>query len=289
MRRSMRLRGNLKSLTNSAMIAFLGAIAIALDLLPSLRNLIETLLKQMGIVNDLLVDIVLAVLIGLVLFLLLILVNSVIEKRARRLLMTYHSSLATVMSADSSGDRITDFQILRSQAKDSILVMGIGMTYFSTDLSYLKELLDRGINVRLLMIDPGILVQSVSSCETKFGTAINRELFDEMFVRTGYATDVRTSFERLRRFVEERRNGGGGKGSVELRTFPYLILMNVTMIDENSERRNGEMLIEFCFPFSDSRMRIRVSEVSDKPIFDSLVRDVEELCRKSDFVADDKV
>ncbi len=287
MMRSIRLNENLRSIANSAIIAFLGAIAIALDLLPSLRSLMEPLFKRVGISNDTVADIVLAIIVGLFLFILSFIINLVIERQHKQLLIAYHGSLATIISSGSSGDRIRDFQLLRSQAHDSILVMGIGMTYFSTDRSYLKALLDKGLSIRLLMINPDIIVQNISSCKTKYSIVIEQKLFDSVFIRPGYTTDVRTSFERLCQFIEDRKSDKVRKGRIELRTYPYLILMNVTMIDEHIEKRDGQMLIEVCPPFSDNRMRIRVSESSDKKMFHILLRAVEELWGKSDVITSD--
>lgn len=178
---------------------------------------------------------------------------------------------------DASGERIRAFRELRSRAKNSMLVMGIGMTYFSADLSYLKSLLERGLTVRLLMIDPDIISTTPSDKSSYF---IKEELFDNYFEREGYSKEVRISLSRLKNFIQKRKNQRKKmKGKVILKKYPYFIPMNVTIIDERDE--NGQMLIELCLPFSDWRVSTLLSSSQHKKFFETINNSVEELWNRS--------
>jgi len=121
---------------------------------------------------------------------------------------------------------------LRSDAKDSMVVMGIGMTYFSSDFSYLKTLLAKDLKVRLLMIDPEIISQPNQEPNEDYSIIIKSNLFDDYFNRQEYSADIRLSFSRLRTFILERKKIQNKKGIVFLEKYPCFIPMNVTIIDE---------------------------------------------------------
>jgi len=176
-----------------------------------------------------------------------------------------------VLWLDASGERIQAFRELRSRAKKSILVMGIGLTYFSADLSFLESLLERDLTVRLLMIDPDIVSKIF----------IKQELFDEYFNRRGYSEEVRSSLNRLIDFIQ-RRKKQAKKGKIFLKKYSYFIPMNVTIVDE--KHKNGQMLIEFCLPFSEWRLSSFFSLSQHKEFFETISNRVEELWNKSEVI-----
>jgi len=211
-----------------------------------------------------------------------------INKRSRQRLGVYDKSVRTILWRDPSGERIREFQELRAQARSSMLVMGIGMTYFSQDLQLLKQLLDENLVVRLLMIDPDVIVESVDSSNPTKTTRIRASFFDRYFDRNGYSTDVRTSFSRLVGFIETRKGQLHKKGRVHLKKYPYRIPMNITIIDETAVNHAGRMLMEWCLPFSTWRLSTRLSRDHDeKKMFDIVQKNLEELWHISKTAAND--
>jgi len=169
-----------------------------------------------------------------------------------------------------------------------MLVMGIGMTNFSSDLTYLKTLLEKDLKVRLLMIDPEIISQPNQEPNEDYSTIIKSNLFDDYFNRQGYNADIRSSFSRLRTFILERKKIQNKKGIVFLEKYPCFIPMNVTIIDEKSDKKDsGRMLIEWCLPFSDWRISNRLSSSQHKEFFKVINKTIQKLWDKSDMVIDD--
>ena len=185
---------------------------------------------------------------------------------------------------DASAERIGAFRDLRSKAKNSMLVMGVGMTFFSSDLNYLNNLLERGLIVKLLMINPDIISSTPNDKSSYF---IKSKLFEDYFERQGYSTDVRTSLNRLTDFIEKRKElKTREKGKVILKKYSYFIPLNVTIIDEKTEK--GQILIEWCLPFSDWRLNSFLSSQQHKEFFEIINNSIERLWKGSEMViADD--
>lgn len=221
------------------------------------------------------------------LFVLLTIIKHFVGRRYRKILGIYFGNLKSGIWPDGTGVRTTEFQQLRSDANNSMLVMGIGMTLLSRDLGYLERLLNRNLMIRLLMIDPDIMYQTLSLADNEHSIVIQADLFDQYFNREGYTTEVITSYKRLVNFIAKRKKDDDRRGRISLRKYPYLIPMNVTMIDEHDEKEHGRMLIEWCFPFSDCRMSSRLSQSSDKEMFHTARKNIENLWKKSQKVTDD--
>lgn len=179
------------------------------------------------------------------------------------------------LEPDGAGTRIDDFRSLRTEATRSLYVMGVGMTLFSVDITLMRTLLKRGLSVRLLMIDPSVIATSRSQRARKDSPNVSmmEESFSSFFSRKGYGSDVRASLSRLRELVA----GAGtleGAGSVELRIYPYFLPMNFTAIDESI---GGKILLEFCLPFSDQRLRMLLSKKRDGKLFGRVIENCERL------------
>ena len=227
-----------------------------------------------------------------ILLLLAILAASVagylMDKHYRRSLRIYGRSIESVLWADAAGERIREFQRLRSDAKNSTLIMGIGMTFLAKDLRYMRALLERDLTVRLLMIDPSTTVSTLSpNPDNNPSLMVESGFLDSFFDRSEYAKDIRSSFERLVQFIMDRKRIDNKRGRISLRIYPWFVPMNVTMIDETAENKRGRMLVEWCLPFSDWRMSSRLSRSQDKAFFEVICSNVEELWRKSQTVTDD--
>ena len=184
---------------------------------------------------------------------------------------------------DASGERIRAFRDLRSRAKNSMLVMGVGMTFFSSDLNYLKKLLERGLIVRVLMINPDVIYSTHNDRSSYF---IKAELFDDYFDRQKYSTEVRISLDRLTNFIKKRKElKTRKKGKVIFKKYSYFIPLNVTAIDEKTEK--GQILIEWCLPFSDWRLSSFLSSHQHKGLFEIICNSIEALWKKGEMVIRD--
>lgn len=147
---------------NSALIASVIIIVNLWSYFADLRTTLTRALGLIGITNPTISDVVLILGGGILLILALFIVDFILERFFQTQLISYKTEPLVTFSSDASGERIHDFQCLRVHAKKSIFVMGIGMTNFSVDYSLLEELLNKNISVRLLMIDPTIVVPTLS-------------------------------------------------------------------------------------------------------------------------------
>lgn len=198
-------------------------------------------------------------------------------------LVSQSAAPIVTLEPDGAGTRIDDFRSLRAQALSSLYVMGVGMTLFSSDVTLMRMLLRRRLSVRLLMIDPDVIARSKTRRlrQDSASVSITEKAFSAFFSRTGYASDIRTSLSRLKERVSEVA-ALEGAGSIELRIYPYFLPMNFTAIDEAG---NGKILVEFCLPFSDQRLRMLFLKQRDKKVFDSIMENCEKLWNMSTRVA----
>lgn len=287
----MRLRGLNKALgwlSENRFLIVVATLTSILSFLTIFRKCAKWLLDSVGLCwPDWLVEIITFCACFVILVVLLSTIKCLASREYRRIIGIYFGNLRSGIWPDGTGIRTTDFEELRSEASESMLVMGIGMTLFSRELRYLEKLLEGDLTIRLLMVDADILHRNDASIGANQSIAIKEKLFDDYFDRPGYSTDARTSCARLIGFIEKRKKDNNRKGRISLRKYLFLVPMNVTMIDENSEKRQGKMLIEWCLPFSDRRMFSRVSLANDEDMFRTIKESVEDLWRRSIRVSDD--
>jgi len=179
------------------------------------------------------------------------------------------------LEPDGAGTRTDDFRTLRTEAQRSIYVMGVGMTLFSTDVTLMRRLLQRPLSIRLLMIDPDVISQSKSQRARRDSPSVSimDDSFSAFFSRRGYGSDIRTSLARLKELVAEATSPYV-PGSIELRIYPYFLPMNFTAVDESGD---GRILLEFCLPFSDQRLRMLFSKQRDGNLFLRVTENCERL------------
>lgn len=270
----MRRMGNFLARTaNNAVILLFASATGILSYFVDLREEIKIFLNWLGIKSNFMIDILSVCLLIIFIMGIFSILKFLIDRNTRKKLSIYDSSVGTVLWADAAGERIREFQELRADAKNSMIVMGIGMTFFSKDMRNLEALLDKNITVRLLMIDPDSITDVIG--------------FNNFFSRPGYDIDVRTSYNRLLNYISERRKVINRKGRVYLKTFSFLLPMNVTVIDERTSDNGGRMLIEWCFPYSDWRLSSRYSRLKDDEMFDTMMKNIEDLWVNSRRVAAD--
>jgi hypothetical protein len=201
--------------------------------------------------------------------LILVWIISFLLKRTKTLLINIKTKPRALWAEDASGERIHDFQTLRIQATESIYVMGIGATYFSNDLSLLNRLLEKDLEVRILIMDPSVIASSRSARSRKDtpGMMIMEDSFDAFFVREGYHSDVKSSCSRLVNYVAGKRSENP-QAKIELRLYRDLMPLNFTAIDETG---NGKILLEFCLPFSDKRLRMHFSKQYQEEVYKEIL------------------
>lgn len=270
---------------SSAFIAFIIIIVNLLSYFGNLRITLTNTLSQIGITNSTLSDVILILGFGIILMIFLFVIDIILERffQTRLISLSYKTEPPVTFSSDASGERIHDFQILRAHAKKSIFVMGIGLTYFSADYSLLEDLLNKNIFIRVLMINPDIIFQTLSAKKYQ-DIGITSILFDDYFLRRGYSSEIRTSLNRLISFIEERKKMQGRLGRIELRVYPYFIPLNFTIADEKFD---GEILLELPLPFSNHRIRLNFTDKSHGRTYTKIVADTEILWHKSTHILDD--
>jgi hypothetical protein len=287
----MRLRGQnrvLRWLSENRFLIVVATFTSILSYFTIFRKCAKWLLNSVGLRwPDWLVEIITFCVCFAILAVLLLAIKHLAARGYQRIMGIYFGNLRSGIWPDGTGIRTTDFEELRSEASESMLVMGVGMTLFSRELRYLEKLLERDLTIKLLMFDPDILYRNDASIEANQPFGIKEGLFDDYFDRPGYSTDVRTSCARLMGFIEKRKKDNKRKGRISLRKYQCLVPMNVTMIDENSEKGQGKMLIEWCLPFSDCRMFSRLSLANDEDMFRIIKESIEDLWRRSIEVSDD--
>lgn len=205
-----------------------------------------------------------------------------------RVILTQKLNLFRVMWpitlwSDSSGERIAAFQLLRSTAKHEVYVMGVGMTNFARDREFLFSLLKRGVRVRLLMINPEIIVAESDTVragkEMVGASSVSEKDFESYFTSPGYAGMVRNSFNTLKAIVADHfaRSVEIG-GSVELRAYRFFLPINFTISDPAGE---GRMILELALPYSERRVSINITKKSNEKAFNFLMEALTRLWEKS--------
>ena len=274
-----------RRIKNSAFLITISTVVTFISYFSGLHTSLTEFLGKLGITNLTLIDIILLILILIILFIIVFLIDIIFKTYFNVDFISYETEPHVTFSSDASGERIHDYQKLRANAKQSIFVMGVGMTYFSADYSLLEKLLEKKISVRLLMMDPNILIQN-SSDEglPDFNICITEQHFNDYFLRRGFSSDIRSSFERLVWFIENRKSLKHKSGRIELRVYPYFIPLNYTIADESYE---GEVIYELVIPFSDHRIRLNFNKKDHSNIFNSIIHDVEKLWDRSHIIISD--
>ncbi len=163
-----------------------------------------------------------------------------------------HLGVSHVAFANSGhGQRIADYQRLRDEAVASVLIMGIGLTVISQyDREVIRHSVERGLKVRLLMLDPSVVVPTIESAAAG-PLAVSHAEFDAFYDRYDYGHSIVRSMKELLGFISNLR---GVPGRIELRTYAHWTPMNFTAIDEQTP--GARAILEFCMPFSQDRVRI---------------------------------
>lgn len=188
-------------------------------------------------------------------------------------------TLHMAIDADSRGRRISDFQSLRENARNEVLVMGVGMSNVSTDTNNMIKLLNRNVNIKLLLVSPDIIIDDNGEVpKTIENIVLTNTAFSEYFNKTNHKAVVKKSIENFSTLISARKqlrqsniqNGNHSPiGSVELRVYPYFVPMNVTISDMHTP--HSELIAEFCIPFTNNRFRTKLKNGETKKIIEEQI------------------
>lgn len=262
------------------MAVVLAAISV-FDFLESPVNWLNSNLPFIGENKDW-ARIILVIATTLVVYLAFVLID-LLNRRSRRSIVDSITMVPIVtIAADGSHDRIGDFRKLRADARSSIYVMGIGATYFSSDTTLLKGLLTRNLTVRVLVMSPSVIKRpenrEAAKASNSFPMRVMADVFDKFFARAKYSSDVKSSSERLTEMAQELKSATGDV-QLEVRAYPYFLPFNFTAIDIE---KDGKVLLEFCIPFSDQRLRMLFSAKEHSDAFKRVIDCAEDLWNKSE-------
>ncbi len=87
--------------------------------------------------------------------------------------------------------------------------------------------------------------------------------------------EINLSHDRIKMFIENRIKKSNRNGRIEFRVYRYLVPMNLTVIDERT--KYSKMIVEYCLPFSDERIRFPISTSESKKVFQHFLDFIEHL------------
>ncbi|MDI9312015.1 MAG: hypothetical protein QM535_17510 [Limnohabitans sp.] len=197
-----------------------------------------------------------------------------------------------VVNHENKAFRNGKFEELKNKAECSITIMGVGIT--NIDTAEIESYLNNGISVRLLMMNPNILLEHFSFNQNSENNFDYLSAFDMMlknnhlgkfYDRKKYNIDLIASFLRLEEFVREnteKYNSNSKKGNIEMKVFNSFIPLSFTSINtfntSNKERfGKEEFIVEFALPYSDKRIHIPILKDNDIKIFNSFVLSIDNL------------
>lgn len=199
-----------------------------------------------------------------------------------------HASLKISIDDDSRGERISDFQALRKNAKKNIMIMGIGMSSVSKD-NDIENLLKKGININVLIMAPEILVDSPLSKEElpNKNILIDNQKFSSFYSKNNYKEIIEKSISDFRKIADDQKerynncNGCWNEGMIDVRKYFYYIPMNVTISDmDEKDPTKSKLVAEFCLPFSAKRIRTKLSHGEVKELIQSQILELWENAEK---------
>jgi hypothetical protein len=163
-----------------------------------------------------------------------------------------------------------------------------------------EQYLKKGIHVRLLMMNPDILLSHFdfeqnpiqnsrfTDPDNIFNMLLRKAHIDKYFCRERYFSEVNTSFLRLRKFIleleEDRQKGGQRGASIEMRVFNSFIPMSITAVNRSAQHTSGipqEFVAEFLLPFSPKRFLVPYSIDQNPIVYRAFIESIEELWKNS--------
>jgi hypothetical protein len=256
----------------------LGAISV-FDFLETPVTWLSSRLQLVGLHDRDWARVLLVAVAALLVYLGLVLLDAITGRSRPSLVDSIKTAPIVTIAADGSHERIGDFRKLRAEALTSVYVMGVGATYFSSDTTLLRDLLARNLKVRVLVMSPSVVRPPgrPKKQPTNDQVRMVADAFDQFFARPQYHLEVSSSYDRLVSIGGETRSGET-QGLLEIRAYPYFLPFNFTAIDESGD---GRVLLEFCIPFSDQRLRMLFTAKDHADAYERIIDCAEELWRRS--------
>lgn len=200
-----------------------------------------------------------------------------------------------VTTHENKAFRNEKFAELKSKAKCSITIMGVGIT--NVNAKEITSYLNSGISLRLLMMNPNILLdhfnfENFTKSQNEsfdylsaFDMMLKNNHLGRFYDRSQYNLEIVASYNRLKELVEtvkEDHLKDSKKGNIEMRVFNSFIPMSLTSINSfepyNKERLGKEeFIVEFSLPYSDKRIHIPISKESDIKTYNSFIESIDKL------------
>lgn len=242
---------------------------------------IQEQLMTIGIANPDWARATLVCIVALVVFLCVVTFQAINRRLRTSIVTTVTANPVVKISADVSGERIDDFRTLRAEAKASMYVMGIGATSFSSDTSLLNKLLQRGLKIRILTMSPFVIkgpLDGQARPSNDMQMEVFANAFDDLFARPQYHAEVMSSYMRLSG-IPNANWGEDGDEKLQIHAHRYCLPINLTAIDEGP---NGKVLLEYCLPFSDQRLRMLFSATAHPEAYAVVMQFAENLWARSE-------
>lgn len=225
------------------------------------REGVITILKNMLVISNFFAEILFIVMVIIVCIIISLIVVFIHKFLIKMPVITFFKIIDP-----ANGERITAFQALRDQAKKNVIIMGIGMGSISQDKKRINALLDRGVNIVLLMFDYNCVLDGSKDpsipCENYNKIpCYPAQYLNEFYVEHNYSNRIKNAEGDIKSIINERKqlraqlraqhNEYEG-GNIELFRYAYIVPMNVTIIDYDNEK-SAKLIVEYCIPFSQNR------------------------------------
>jgi hypothetical protein len=167
------------------------------------------------------------------------------------------------------------YRSLRERAKQSIFIMGAGLSQISQQKEELSAQLQKGVNIRILGIDP----RYASNSSNK--KTINAFFHVEQY--RPFSERAKLASYQIVSFIEELKQREM-QGRLEYRVFDFIPTTNLTVIDE--KHPYASMVYEHILPRNDRGLTYDVSQSNSA--FRKLLPPHEGYWESSDLVASSK-
>ena len=176
--------------------------------------------------------------------------------------------------------------------KNSLDIYGMGITSISRkEIDWFKDLLRKGVNINLCMINPKLLyAQSCKSCLkgtdcdllSAFNFQIAEQHFNDYSAKTDYYSAVQESYNNLKRLIAKIKKDTTLKsGKITLRTINSFLPMSINIKEKNED--NAKILMEYGVPFTANKTIIEITKSSSRTaeLFTNLVQFYDLVIEKS--------
>lgn len=214
--------------------------------------------------------------------------------------------------------RDNKFRDINENVKKTYWVLGIGLTSIESRENKLKKMVEKGMRIRLCMMDPGIAMENLCSNSLNYEVCylqkliqkiekgdisredikdelkniknckdlldiyhvlINAMHFNEYYMtKTDYKGRIQISYENLKR-IKNSIVQEYGIDSFKLKVTDSFIPMSLTITD--AEEAYGRMVVEFHLPFTQYKVWFEISKADNNELFTVFVDFYETVWKKA--------